>query len=40
LAGSRASEAEFEKLAAEVAARKKDPYAAISEILSHASLRG
>ena len=32
--GNRASAAEFEKLAAEVAARKKDPYAAVSEILS------
>jgi LAO/AO transport system kinase len=32
--GGRASATEFEKLAAEVAARKKDPYSAVSEILS------
>ncbi len=32
--GDRASAAEFDRLAAEVAARKKDPYAAASEILS------
>jgi LAO/AO transport system kinase len=31
--GNRAKEAEFEKVAAEVAARKKDPYAAVNEIL-------
>jgi LAO/AO transport system kinase len=33
-----ASEARFEKLAAEVAARKKDPYAAINEILSRSGM--
>jgi LAO/AO transport system kinase len=32
--GDRASAAAFEKVAAEVAARKKDPYAAVNEILS------
>jgi LAO/AO transport system kinase len=32
--GNRAREAEFEKIAAEVAARKKDPYAAVNELLS------
>jgi LAO/AO transport system kinase len=32
--GNRSAEAEFEKAALEVAARKKDPYAAISEILA------
>jgi len=32
--GDRASSAAFEKVAAEVAARKKDPYAAVNEILS------
>jgi LAO/AO transport system kinase len=31
--GNRGKEAEFEKIAAEVAARKKDPYAAVNEIL-------
>jgi LAO/AO transport system kinase len=36
--GAHLSEAEFEKLAAEVAERKKDPYAAITEILSQAGL--
>jgi LAO/AO transport system kinase len=37
--GNLMSNAQFEALAAEVAARKKDPYAAVNEILSHASLR-
>src|SRR5271170_5432748 len=32
--GDRASSAAFEKVAAEVAARKKDPYSAVNEILS------
>lgn len=32
--GDRASAAAFEKVAAEVVARKKDPYAAVNEILS------
>ncbi len=32
--GDRASSAAFDKVAAEVAARKKDPYAAVNEILS------
>ena len=32
--GDRASSAAFDKVAAEVAARKKDPYSAVSEILS------
>jgi hypothetical protein len=32
--GDRASSAAFEKITAEVAARKKDPYAAVNEILS------
>jgi LAO/AO transport system kinase len=32
--GDRASSVAFEKIAAEVAARKKDPYAAVNEILS------
>jgi LAO/AO transport system kinase len=36
--GAHFTEAQFEKLAAEVAARKKDPYAAINEILAHAGL--
>lgn len=36
--GTHMSETEFEKLASEVAARKKDPYAAINEILSRAGL--
>jgi LAO/AO transport system kinase len=36
--GDRASAAQFEKLAAEVAARKKDPYAAVSEILSRSRM--
>jgi LAO/AO transport system kinase len=36
--GDRASSAAFEALAAEVAARKKDPYAALSEILSKGGL--
>lgn len=38
--GTHVSEAEFEKLAGEVAARTKDPYAAITEILARAGLRG
>lgn len=36
--GSYMNEAQFEALAAEVAARKKDPYAAVSEILTNAGL--
>ncbi len=32
--GNRMSEAQFDKIAAEVAARRKDPYAAVHEILS------
>jgi LAO/AO transport system kinase len=32
--GDRASAEQFERAAAEVAARKKDPYAAVNEILS------
>ena len=32
--GGRANSAVFEKLAAEVAARTKDPYSAVSEILA------
>jgi len=36
--GGCMSEAQFEKLAAEVAARKKDPYAAVNEILALAGL--
>jgi LAO/AO transport system kinase len=36
--GNRVGEAEFEQLAAEVAARKKDPYAAVNEILARAGL--
>ncbi len=36
--GRQVSEAEFEKLVAEVAAREKDPYSAVSEILSRAGL--
>jgi LAO/AO transport system kinase len=36
--GDCMSEAQFEKLAAEVAARKKDPYAAVNEILALAGL--
>lgn len=32
--GNHTSEAEFDRLASEVAARKKDPYAAVSEILA------
>lgn len=37
--GSHMSEAEFDTLAAEVAARKTDPYAAINEVLARAGLR-
>lgn len=37
--GSHMSEAEFESLAAQVAARKKDPYTAVSEILNRAGLK-
>ena len=36
--GEHMDEAQFEKLAAEVAARKKDPYAAVNEILARAGL--
>ena len=36
--GDAAGAERFEKLAAEVAARKKDPYAAIEEILKRAGL--
>lgn len=36
--GNRVSEAEFEQLAADVAARRKDPYAAVNEILSRAGM--
>jgi LAO/AO transport system kinase len=37
--GSHMSEAQFESLAAEVAARKKDPYTAVKEILARAGLK-
>jgi LAO/AO transport system kinase len=37
--GNQISKAQFEALAAEVAARQKDPYAAINEILSRTGLR-
>jgi LAO/AO transport system kinase len=37
--GNQINKAQFEALAAEVAARQKDPYAAVNEILSRASLR-
>ena len=37
--GSHMSESQFESLAAEVAARKKDPYTAVKEILSKAGLK-
>lgn len=37
--GNQISKTQFEALAAEVAARKKDPYAAVNEILSRAGLR-
>ena len=37
--GNRVGEAEFEQLAAEGAAREKDPYAAVNEILARAGLR-
>lgn len=36
--GEHLGEAEFERIAAEVAARKKDPYAAVNEILARAGL--
>jgi LAO/AO transport system kinase len=36
--GAHMNEAQFEKLAAEVASRKKDPYAAVNEILARAGL--
>jgi len=36
--GEHMDEAQFEKLAGEVAARKKDPYAAVNEILARAGL--
>jgi LAO/AO transport system kinase len=36
--GEHMNEAQFEKLAAEVASRKKDPYAAVNEILARAGL--
>jgi LAO/AO transport system kinase len=36
--GAHMDEAQFEKLAAEVAARRKDPYAAVNEILARAGL--
>jgi hypothetical protein len=36
--GAHMDEAQFEKLATEVAARKKDPYAAVNEILARAGL--
>jgi hypothetical protein len=35
---SRMTEAEFDALASEVAARKKDPYAAVNDILARAGL--
>jgi LAO/AO transport system kinase len=38
--GDHLSEEQFERIAAEVAERKKDPYAAVEEILSRAGLRG
>ena len=38
--GTHFTEAQFEQLAAAVASRKKDPYSAINEILSHSGLRG
>jgi LAO/AO transport system kinase len=37
--GAHLTEAQFEELAAQVAARKKDPYTAVNEILSRAGLR-
>jgi LAO/AO transport system kinase len=37
--GGHMSESQFESLAAEVAARKKDPYTAVKEILSKAGLK-
>jgi LAO/AO transport system kinase len=37
--GNPMSEAQFERVAAEVAARKKDPYTAVKEILSQAGLK-
>lgn len=36
--GAHMDEEQFEKLAAEIAARKKDPYAAVNEILARAGL--
>jgi LAO/AO transport system kinase len=36
--GARFSESQFDQLAAAVAARKKDPYAAVNEILARAGL--
>jgi len=36
--GGHLTEAQFEKLAAEVASRKKDPYAAVNEVLARAGL--
>jgi LAO/AO transport system kinase len=36
--GHGMSEAQFEMLAADVAARKKDPYTAVQEILAHSSM--
>jgi LAO/AO transport system kinase len=36
--GAHMDEKQFEKLAAEIAARKKDPYAAVNEILARAGL--
>jgi LAO/AO transport system kinase len=38
VAGNRAGEAQFDSLAAEVAARRKDPYAAVKEILTQLGL--
>jgi collagenase-like PrtC family protease len=36
--GAHLTEAQFEKLAAEVASRKKDPYVAVNQILARAGL--
>jgi hypothetical protein len=36
--GDHLSEAQFDELAAEVSARKKDPYAAVNEIIARAGL--
>ena len=37
--GRHMSEAQFERLVAEVAGRKKDPYTAVNDILASAGLR-